>query len=741
MLKKKRVVAFLLALVMLLGLAMPTSAMADGEDKATEPENTTKTVTLHKLLMSKEDLAKWDSDKVEEKGYNGTQDLKGLQGIVAQVDELKTVTLKEIKGVYFAFQYADGDNLGQYVTYDATQEEGKQYGATLSLDDEHILGGLTGDSGFEFHTEGLKGKFQIVEVPEKSTYIKDDGSVLADQKAVPVVITLPLVNKKGVVQDAHVYPKNTEDKPQIDKNFAAGTEGTTEGTNNGAEYKNYKVEKDTINRRINEKVPYDVKTLIPAGSRYQKLVWNDIMEKELTFNKDLQVKATYKNDAEPAQDVDLTLAAGTDYTVLNTDHGFVLTFKASGLEIVNAITKEKKDVTIQLSYTAKLNSDAAMDKPYENKITLDYGNKPNEGNEPTEGKPSNKQITVTKNWAKDGQEVTDADKDVTVRYYLQEKVGDIWNDVASYTVTGATKLEDFNHTFEGLDDSKTYRVLEQVSGYAPEYSKLENGQLTIVNKKDSTNPKPLEPTSPKVETYGKKFVKTNEESDALLAGAKFIVKTKVGEKDMYLAIKDDAETTGDAKAYETAEKAYQEAFDALKAILKKNEKDQTEDEKTKLATYNGDENTTGSIKQLEKARDAAFKKAQNNYQFVENKDLAVKFTSSYEKGHFEVTGLKAGTYYLEETQAPEGYATLSGDIEFQVGKNSYTSQGDIGYEPKDGNKPNTDGTDAMQIKNKKVSIPQTGGMGTALFIGAGLLLMVGAGFVYLKNRKEEQAAL
>ncbi|WP_397610429.1 pilin N-terminal domain-containing protein [Streptococcus agalactiae] len=59
----------------------------------------------------------------------------------------------------------------------------------------------------------------MVELLDKSNY-KNGDKVLADSKAVPVKITLPLYNEEGIVVDAEVYPKNTEEAPQIDKNFA-----------------------------------------------------------------------------------------------------------------------------------------------------------------------------------------------------------------------------------------------------------------------------------------------------------------------------------------------------------------------------------------------------------------------------------------------------------------------------------------------------------------------------------------
>ena len=89
--------------------------------------------------------------------------------------------------------------------------------ATENIEDAG--GGLTTANGLVFTTSKLAGKFIIDEVSEKSTY-ENNGANLTGSKAVPVEITLPLVNNEGVVKNAHVYPKNTEDKPQIDKNFS-----------------------------------------------------------------------------------------------------------------------------------------------------------------------------------------------------------------------------------------------------------------------------------------------------------------------------------------------------------------------------------------------------------------------------------------------------------------------------------------------------------------------------------------
>ena len=90
-------------------------------------------------------------------------------------------------------------------------------------------------------------------------------------------------------------------------------------------------------------------------------------------------------------------------------------------------------------------------------------------------------------------------------------------------------------------------------------------------------------------------------------------------------------------------------------------------------------------------------------------------------GKLVVSGLPAGTYYLKETKAPEGYNLLDDYIEITVD-----------YD---------DETDASQVVTKTIvnkqgfTLPQTGGIGTLMFIIIGGVLMAGGICLIVPNKK------
>ena len=687
---KKRFLSLIIALAMMVGVFTPLITNAA---EATE----TKSVTVHKILLTKAALDKHD----KKKKYDGNQiqDIKDFFG---------DTNAKEIDGVYFKLQklndgVADADI---DVTKDAqwTDVAGKD-------------GKTAGGAGLKLDTTGLKGTYRIVEDLEKSTYKGADGELLAASKAVPTLLTLPIVNDKGIVEDAHVYPKNTQEKPEIDKNFAAnndlGTVKDEQGNQkSGAAYENYQKEKATVTADLGKKIPYEVKTKIKQDSHYKKLVWNDNMTKGLTYQKDLAVTSDQMT-GENALKAD-------DYFVTETDRGFTLVFKESGLTKVENAAKTA-DVEIKLTYSAKINGEAVVDKPELNDIALDYANKPGKDSEPKEFTPGKKEITMKKSWDVTGdQTVTEADKGVTAYFTLQKKNAEgKWEDVKTVE---KTEKDNFEVKFSDLDENGTYRIVESVKGYEAEYMQYNptTGEIEIKDHKDTDNPERLNPTEPKVQLGGRKFVKTNNEDKGSaklerLAGAEFYVKNAEGK--YLVAAKKDAKAVTDAKAeLDAAVKAYNELS--------------AEDQKGKKG-----EDAKKLINDKQDAYNKAFVANATEYTWGKKDDANVVVLTSDAEGRFEIKGLeyKKG-YQLEEKTAPKGFAKLQSPQDFEVKDGSYAStDAELQY-----NKDNADNGYGLQIKNKNVTIPQTGGIGTIIFTAIGLAIMASA-IIAIKKRQATEA--
>ncbi|MGL5685947.1 MAG: SpaH/EbpB family LPXTG-anchored major pilin, partial [Vagococcus fluvialis] len=101
-------------------------------------------------------------------------------------------------------------------------------------------------------------------------------------------------------------------------------------------------------------------------------------------------------------------------------------------------------------------------------------------------------------------------------------------------------------------------------------------------------------------------------------------------------------------------------------------------------------------------------------------DQGTEFVSG-ENGKFEVTGLKFGTYYLVETEAPDGYVLLKNPIEFTVDENSYNQK------------------QTVEVVNKhKGSLPLTGGIGSIVFVVGGISAFGFAAFYFKKRLSESK---
>lgn len=111
----------------------------------------------------------------------------------------------------------------------------------------------------------------------------------------------------------------------------------------------------------------------------------------------------------------------------------------------------------------------------------------------------------------------------------------------------------------------------------------------------------------------------------------------------------------------------------------------------------------------------------NKYRFAAHGNATL---TSLDNGRIDIEGLKAGTYYLKETKAPDGYNLLKKIQIIEIGED--------GSIKLNGNAITGD----VKVKNNSgIVLPSTGGMGTTLIYLAGIVLVVLSGYVLISKRR------
>ncbi len=703
---KRKILSLLTAFAMVFGILVSpfTASAADVVESGLDPAaaKAQKTdVVIHKIEMKSLDKAQWPKKAgVESNGikYDGTElDLKYFANDAAELDDVVFYMYKVNSKESYEKLKANPENYRTKELMDQKIAASGEDKIDATLDPREIK--TAGGKGAT--VSGLdNGYYWFVEDQDS---VSRNGRTFSDAAAVPFGLSLPYARKDGkpftTVADKnalHVYPKNTlANEPKVDKDFKKP----------GANVDNPRSEDEKNNpesHNVGDLIDYQVKTEFQAGTKYETAFWTDQMTEGLEF-QDNSVVVKIGED---------TLTKGTDYKLETTVNTFKLSLLAPGLAKVN---NQANATTVTIEYKAKLTNKAKVEIPESNDVVFHYGNNPSKGNTPVPNKPKNKKMKVKKSWIKKddsemkGNEIP-TDKNVTLQLYdanTGEKVGN------SITLPQNGNWE---YEWTDLDDNKSYKVKEEgIDGYDAEYG-IENTEseavITIKNHK-TDNPAPKNPNEPKVVTYGKKFVKMEENGTNRLKGAKFVIKNNIEgdtNKDKFLKKVNGA----DKSAFDTAQKAYEAAVEAYNKAVEAN--NVTEDLKTKLTTTRA-------------TRDAEWNAYLSSLtEWTDKKAEALELESG-EDGSFEIHGLKEGSYKLVETQKPAGYAARTDEIEFTVGKGTYEAHADgVNFKPEE-----TDKKDAQRVDNKKVTIPETGGIGSLVFIAAGLAIMTIAFVAYKKS--------
>ena len=120
------------------------------------------------------------------------------------------------------------------------------------------------------------------------------------------------------------------------------------------------------------------------------------------------------------------------------------------------------------------------------------------------------------------------------------------------------------------------------------------------------------------------------------------------------------------------------------------------------------------------------------------------YVVSQANGKLAILGLKAGTYYLKEVEAPNGYNALSLPVEIKAGEGTRPF---VIFADKEGNVADIQAEDGVHeeirydlthtvVHNSKgVELPSTGGMGTFWLITIGTILAIGFAVFLITHKK------
>lgn len=116
---------------------------------------------------------------------------------------------------------------------------------------------------------------------------------------------------------------------------------------------------------------------------------------------------------------------------------------------------------------------------------------------------------------------------------------------------------------------------------------------------------------------------------------------------------------------------------------------------------------------------------------------AVNFFTTTNTGDITISGLKAGTYYLHEIEAPDGYNKLKKPVKIEI----VVDRGDYEHATIKVNDKAVTGADGnvIDVENKKgIELPETGSIGTIGLTALGVVVVVAGLFAFPRKKKTRQ---
>lgn len=639
--RKNTLWSLVLALVMVLGVFAPLSALANTADKETigkvsSTDISTTRPSETKLTIHKLQADSYESTKVPAKHNGGELDK----------DQLKTLgtNVKELDGVTFTcYKLKDEAQLklfektpGNYSTVDQVKAvEG------VTEYKPEIQKGKTAESQKVDNTITTKdGEGVTITIKDEGYYWfveSDKPKEVSSALAVPFGISIPVTNPTDIKDDndnkthdagtvyltkVHVYPKNvTGDLPKVDKDvnelkqkkatYKVGDPVTWFITGdipaNLKEYKTY-----YLTDKLDPKLTYVGNPKVLYGTYADK----DALKAEKTkidgkANKTGILPENYYTLTQPAKD-----AKGGDLKLELTEAGRKALYSESD-------PKHK----LYFYFETKINEDAIMGKEIENNVTLKFINTP-DGDKEKEEKPTETPKVITG--------------------------GKLFKKVEAGTDTG-----------------------------------LADAVFTIKHQKDGTKPETKDAWDKAGDLkWTEDLFKANKTA---IENGKFAIKTEEAGKEIYTAT--DTNTTFD-----------------------------------NLSTKDNENKVIGKTIYLRSDANGAFE--------IKGLELS-EYNPQTWNGSKLVDETPVHNYYaLKEVKAPADYGLIDEYKPFDITETSYYKTETLGL--KTTTATTAGDADPDKINNKKLTIPQTGGIGTMIFMVAGLALMGGA-FIAMRKRSAEQA--